>query len=435
MLIEIVFPEIADNVVSGLVGSVMVSVGDVVEEDQALVEVETDKATSQIPADKAGKVVEIKVSDGDTVKVGETLVVIEASAGGEASAEAPAEAKVEAPKAEQVPVEAPDETKVVAAEAPRTATVAASPEPAPEKNVLVPAAPSVRKFAREIGINIAEVAGTGPGARITMNDVKAYAKQLMSQPRAASPSAGIAPQGVPLPDFSKWGETHLESFNKIREITAQSMTTSWQTIPQVTHFDKADITELENFRKTYSKVVEKAGGRLTVTSILVKVIAMALKKFPAFNASVDIANKQTIYKDYYNIGIAVDTPNGLLVPVVKDADTKDLSQISAEISDHAQKARDKRLSPDDMSGGNFTISNLGGLGGTAFTPIVYAPQVAILGVARASMEAKYVGDEFVPRMMMPISVSYDHRVIDGAAAAKFTRWICNALENPFSMFI
>lgn len=430
MLIEIVFPEIADNVVSGLVGSVMVSVGDVVEEDQALVEVETDKATSQIPADKAGKVVEIKVSDGDTVKVGETLVIIEASAGGEEQLEAPVAPKVEQPK-----VETPAETKVVAAEAPRSASVVTTPEPARDKNVLVPAAPSVRKFAREIGIDIADVPGTGPGGRITTDDVKAHAKQLMSQPREASASAGVAPHSAPLPDFSKWGETHVESFNKIREITAQSMTTSWQTIPQVTHFDKADITELENFRKTYAKAVEKAGGRLTVTSILVKVIALALKKFPAFNASVDMVNKQTIYKDYYNIGIAVDTPNGLLVPVVKDADKKDLSQISAEISDHAQKARDKRLSPNDMSGGNFTISNLGGLGGTAFTPIVYAPQVAILGVARASMEAKYVGDEFVPRMMMPISVSYDHRVIDGAAAAKFTRWICNALENPFSMFI
>ena len=430
MLIEIVFPEIADNVVSGLVGNVMVSVGDMVEEDQALVEVETDKATSQIPTEKAGKVVEIKVANGDTVKVGETLVVVEAAAGGAATV---AETVSKAPKETTPKLEAPVEQPVVAAETPRPASKVETAVPVRDKNALVAAAPSVRKFAREIGIDITEVSGTGPGRRITQDDVKLHAQKVMSQLSVAP--AGTSPQSASLPDFSKWGETHVEKFNKIREITAQSMTTSWQTIPQVTHFDKADITELENFRKTYAKVVEKAGGRLTVTSILVKVIAMALKKFPNFNASVDIANKQTIYKDYYNIGIAVDTPNGLLVPVVKNADKKDLSQISAEISDHAQKARDKRLSPNDMSGGNFTISNLGGLGGTAFTPIVYAPQVAILGVARASMEPKYIENEFEPRMMMPISVSYDHRVIDGAAAARFTRWICNALENPFSMFL
>lgn len=428
MLKEIVLPEIADNVVSGLVGSILVSVGDVVEADQALVEVETDKATSQIPAEDTGKVVEIKVAEGDTVDVGATLLVIETSAQG--ASEAPAPKKVEAAP---VAVEKAVPEKVTVEKAPAIAKTADVSVPAPEKNVLVPAAPTVRKLAREIGVNISEVIGTGPGARITAEDVKAHAKSLLSKPAIAAVAS--SPQVAPLPDFSKWGETHIEKFNKIREITAQSMTTSWQTIPQVTHFDKADITELENFRKTYAKAVEKAGGRLTVTSILVKVIAMALKKFPNFNASVDMLNKQTVYKDYYNVGIAVDTPNGLLVPVVKDADKKDLSQISAEISDHAQKARDKRLSPDDMSGGNFTISNLGGVGGTSFTPIVYAPQVAILGVSRATTEARYVNEEFVPRMMMPISVSYDHRIIDGADAARFTRWICNALENPFSMFI
>lgn len=430
MLKEIVLPEIADNIVSGLVGSILVAVGDVVEEDQALVEVETDKATSQIPAEVAGTVVEIKVAEGDTVAVGATLVVIEATANGDSTAKPNAAA--EAPK-EETPSPVPE--KNVAAEVKQEPVkVASSPAPpAPKKTgILVPAAPSVRKFAREIGIDISEVPGTGPGGRITQKDVKAYAQQVMNKP--ASTTSTIA-QAAALPDFSKWGEVRVEKFNKIREITANSMTTSWQTIPQVTQFDKADITALEEFRKTYGKQVERSGGKLTVTSILVKVIAMALKKFPNFNASVDMENKQTIYKDYYNIGIAVDTDNGLLVPVIKTADEKDLSEISAEISTHAQNARDKRLSPNDMSGGNFTISNLGGIGGNGFTPIVYAPQVAILGISRSVLEPTYVNGEVEPRMMMPLSLSYDHRVIDGADGARFLRWVCNALENPLSMFI
>ncbi len=433
---EIVLPEIADNVVSGVVGSILVAVGDKVQDEDPLVEVETEKATSQIPAEGAGKVLEIKVAEGDTVNVGEVMLVIELNA----SDEAPAEVKEEAVKEEAVK----ETVKTAAAE---VATLEAKKQAPPktkqpqkdttvvatDKSILVPAAPSVRKFARELGVNIAEVQGTGPGARITKEDVKAHAKSLISNPAVQTSGASI--QAAPLPDFSKWGEVRSEGFNKIREVTANSMTTSWQTIPQVTHFDKADITELENFRKAYGKVVEKGGGRLTVTSILVKVIAEALKKFPNFNASVDMANKQTIYKDYYNVGIAVDTPNGLLVPVVKEADKKNLTEISAEISSHAQKARDKKLSMDDMAGGNFTISNLGGIGGTAFTPIVYAPQVAILGVSRGVQEPKYVNGELQPRMMMPISLSYDHRLIDGADAARFARFICNALENPMSMFI
>ena len=431
MLKHIVLPEIADNVVSGLVGEVLVAVGDLVKVDDPVAEVETEKATSQIPTDVAGKVVEIKVSAGDNVKIGETLVVIEASE--EVVAEAPVAPQKEA---EQV-VEAPaPEVKHETPSSSSSPAKANNAVPVGDRSILVPAAPSVRKFAREMGVDIAQVQGSGPGNRITVEDVKEHVKSLLNNISAPA-AAGVvaAAQGAPLPDFSKWGEVHVTSFNKIREVTAQSMTTSWQTIPQVTQFDKADITALEEFRKTYGKQVEKGGGRLTVTSILVKVIAEALKKFPNFNASVDIANKQTVYKEYYNVGIAVDTPNGLLVPVVKDADKKDLTEISSEINDHAKKARDRKLSMDDMSGGNFTISNLGGIGGTAFTPIVYAPQVAILGVSRGMLEPRYIDGELQPRMMMPISLSYDHRLIDGADAARFARWICNALENPLSMFL
>lgn len=427
MLKDIILPEIADNIVSGLVGSILVAVGDVVEEDQALVEVETDKATSQIPAEVAGTVVEIKVAEGDTVAVGATLLVIDASA-------ASNHPKIKTPIVKE---EVQEEVKTSLKQKTVAAEISQEPRkidvlPAPKKTgVLVPAAPSVRKFAREIGIDISEVQGTGPGARITQNDVKVHAQKVMSRPVPTSTSIPAAA----LPDFSKWGGVRAEKFNKIREITANSMTTSWQTIPQVTQFDKADITALEDFRKAYGKQVEKGGGKLTVTSILVKVIALALKKFPNFNASVDMANKQTIYKDYYNIGIAVDTDNGLLVPVIKGVDEKNLSDISAEISTHAQNARNKRLSPNDMSGGNFTISNLGGIGGTAFSPIVYAPQVAILGISRSVLEPTYVNGELEPRLMMPLSLSYDHRVIDGANGARFLRWVCNALENPWSMFI
>lgn len=424
MLKDIILPEIADNIVSGLVGSILVAVGDVVEEDQALVEVETDKATSQIPAEVAGTVVEIKVAEGDTVAVGATLLVIDAAAASQ-------HPKIKTPVAQE-DVKTPSKETTVAAEIPQEPSKVAVPSAPKKTGVMVPAAPSVRKFAREIGVDISEVQGTGPGARITQNDVKAHAQKVMSSPATSSASL---PAVAALPDFSKWGEVRAEKFNKIREITANSMTTSWQTIPQVTQFDKADISALEDFRKVYGKQVEKGGGKLTVTSILVKIIALALKKFPNFNASVDMANKQTIYKDYYNIGIAVDTDNGLLVPVIKAADEKNLSDISAEISTHAQNARNKRLSPNDMSGGNFTISNLGGIGGTAFTPIVYAPQVAILGISRSVLEPTYVNGELEPRLMMPLSLSYDHRVIDGADGARFLRWVCNALENPLSMFI
>ena len=438
MLKNIVLPEIADNVVSGLVGEILVSVGDLVKADDPVAEVETDKATSQIPTDFAGKVVDIKVAAGDTVKVGETLVVVdvadteeeEASVDSEPSAEntsdAPALEKEDSPvaKEESTAVQVKPQAKV------------SNLVPVADKSVMVPAAPSVRKFAREVGVNISEIKGTGPGRRITIDDVKEHVKERLGNSMHTDQVQNIGTvSAAPLPDFSKWGEVRVESFNKIREVTAQSMTTSWQTIPQVTQFDKADITALEEFRKSYGKQVEQGGGRLTVTSILVKVIAEALKKFPNFNASVDMANKQTIYKDYYNVGVAVDTPSGLLVPVVKNADQKDLTQISAEINEHAKKARDKKLSMDEMSGGNFTISNLGGIGGTAFTPIVYAPQVAILGVSRGVIEPRYVDGELQPRMMMPISLSYDHRLIDGADAARFARWICNALENPMSMFI
>lgn len=419
---NIVLPEIADNITSGLVGAILVSDGDTVTKDQALVEVETEKATMAIPASGAGVVAKILVSAGDVIEVGSTLMILEISA--DSTDKHTPEKALDVPAT--VHTEVPTNTSVV----PRQSSPSL---PKPQKtthHILVAAAPSVRKLAREIGVPIEQVKGTGPGERITAADVKTYAKVAIS---TSTPAHKIP--HVVLPDFSKWGEVEAVPFNRVRDITAQSMTTSWQTIPQVTQFDHADITSLARFRKQHASTVDKAGGKLTITSILVKIVALALQKFPNFNASIDMLNKQTILKSYYNIGIAVDTENGLLVPVIKQADQKSVTNISVEMSDLTQKAHGKTISPNDMSGGNFTISNLGGIGGTAFTPIVYAPQVAILGVSRASIQPIYIDGDWQPRQIMPLSLSYDHRLIDGADSARFLRWICQALENPMQVFL
>jgi pyruvate dehydrogenase E2 component (dihydrolipoamide acetyltransferase) len=305
--------------------------------------------------------------------------------------------------------------------------------PAKRKGKPAPAAPSVRRLARELGMDINEVPGTGPGGRISQNDVKNYVKQVNLARKAApaTPAAGTAPAPPPLPDFSKWGEVEKERMSGIRRATARQMSLAWTTIPHVTNFDKADITELEQLRKRYAKKAEAAGGKLTVTAILLKVVAAALKQFPKLNASIDTANEEVIYKKYYHIGMAVDTDRGLLVPSIRNVDKKSIIQLSRELGEVAGKARDRKLSLDEMQGSTFTITNLGGIGGTNFTPIVNHPEVAILGVARGSKEAIFRDGAFEPRMMMPLALSYDHRLIDGADAARFLRWICEALEDPF----
>ncbi|MEN8194872.1 MAG: 2-oxo acid dehydrogenase subunit E2, partial [Bacteroidota bacterium] len=294
-----------------------------------------------------------------------------------------------------------------------------------------PAAPSVRRFAREIGIDIHQVKGSGPGGRISIEDVKSFAKNINENLSKSTAGAAIGISAEPLPDFSKWGDVDTQPMNNIRKKTAEHLSFAWATIPHVTQFDKADITELEKLRKQFAPKVEAVGGKLTVTAILLKVIAGALAKFPQFNASVDMGNKSIIYKKYFNIGIAVDTEKGLLVPVIRDVDKKNITQLSVELSEISVKARNNKLTLDDLQGGNFSISNLGGIGGTAFTPVVNSPEVAILGVSRGSYEPVYKDGEFVPRLMLPLSLSYDHRIIDGADAARFIRWVSEALENPF----
>jgi pyruvate dehydrogenase E2 component (dihydrolipoamide acetyltransferase) len=296
---------------------------------------------------------------------------------------------------------------------------------APPKDKIAPAAPSVRRLARELGVDINRIEGSGPGGRISHQDVKNFVKEKKAK----------GSETIELPDFSQWGDTEMEDMVLTRRRIAESMSHSWRTVPQVTQFDEADITDVEQYRQKQAAKIEKAGGKLTITSILVKIVSLALKRFPRFNASLDMDKKQIILKNYYHIGIAVDTERGLLVPVIKNADQKDIVELSVEITKLAQKTRNKKISPDELQGGNFAISNLGGIGGTAFTPIVYPPQVAVLGVARGALKPIYKEDELQKRLILPLSLTYDHRIIDGADGARFLRWICRALEHPFSVIL
>jgi pyruvate dehydrogenase E2 component (dihydrolipoamide acetyltransferase) len=304
-----------------------------------------------------------------------------------------------------------------------------------------PAAPSVRRLAREVGVDIAQVTGSGPGGRITQSDVKDFARKVMHS--IGSSGQAVAASGVPastpgvrapvLPDFSKWGEVERKPMTGVRRKTAEHLSMAWNTIPHVTQFDKADITVLEQARRKYRAEVEKAGGNLTVTAVAVKIIAGALKVFPQFNASVDQAGESIVYKKYVNVGIAVDTEMGLLVPVIRNADRKNLTELSVEIQQLAEKAKARKLTLDEMSGGSMSISNLGGIGGTAFTPLVNWPEVAILGISRGGHEPVWNGSAFEPRQMLPLSLSYDHRLIDGADAIRFLRWVAEAFEQPFTL--
>ncbi|MGK9368451.1 dihydrolipoyllysine-residue acetyltransferase [Melioribacter sp. Ez-97] len=421
-VVEFRVPVLGENIESAQIAKVLVKPGDEIKADQILMEIETDKATVEVPSEYAGTVKEVKVKDGDTVKVGQTVFLIETTSKPSAKEAAP-ESKPAA-KAEKT-VEQPQQPVKEHTHMPQVIDI-----PRDIVKNIVPAAPSVRRFAREIGIDIHQVVGSGKSGRITIEDVKAFAKNLNKKLQSGQISApGLVQE--PLPDFSKWGEVERVQMNNVRRKTAEHLSYAWSTIPHVTQFDKADITNLEKVRKEYSKKVEAAGGKLTITAILIKVAASALKVFPQFNASVDMQKSEIVYKKYFNIGVAVDTDKGLLVPVIKDADKKNILEISIELAEISKKARDKKLTLEDMQGGNFTISNLGGIGGTYFTPIVNSPEVAILGVSRSSYEPVYIDGKFEPRLMMPLSLSYDHRIIDGADGIRFLRWIVEALENPF----
>ena len=427
---EFKIPALGENITTASVSKVLVKPGDKVTVDQIVLEIETDKATVEVPTEVGGVVKSVKIKEGEKAAIGQVVLVIETSETGAVKSEPvkseiPIQPKVAAPKSELTQQAGPSDVDLTH-HMPKVVTI-----PKDISKVVVPAAPSVRGFAREIGVDIHQVRGTGPHGRISFDDVKSYAKKLNQQIQNGtliSGSFGVTKET--LPDFSKWGVIDRQPMSNIRRKTAEHLAYSWATIPHVTQFDKANITELENLRKQFGKKVEDAGGKLTITAVLLKVIASALKVFPQFSSSVDMEKSEIVYKKYYNIGVAVDTDRGLLVPVIRDVDKKNIIQISIELAEASKKARDKKLSLEEMQGGCFTISNLGGIGGTYFTPIVNSPEVAILGVSKSSYKPVYVDGKLEPSLMMPLSLSYDHRIIDGADGIRFLRWVVNALENP-----
>ncbi|MGE5497737.1 MAG: 2-oxo acid dehydrogenase subunit E2, partial [Syntrophothermus sp.] len=381
-LVDIKLPELGENIAKADILQVKVSEGDKLDKDQIILEIETDKATIEVPSEVSGVVRKVFVKAGEKASVGQVIISVEQEGSTvETSAEKEVIAKMESAEKEEKVVQ-PQEVNAPAVKPAASETVQAPKpklyiedknKPEPEKispDKIAPAAPTVRRFAREIGININEVAGSGPGGRISIPDVKAYARELsqrQKQMQASSPQAGTIIPAESLPDFGKWGEYERKDMSNIRRKTAEHLSYAWSTIPHVTQFDKADITELENLRKNYGKRAEAEGGKLTVTAVLLKVVASALKAFPQFNSSVDMQNSQVIYKKYYNIGVAVDTDRGLLVPVIKDVDKKNIIELSIELNKMAEKARNKKLSLEEMQGGSFTITNLGGIGGTYFS--------------------------------------------------------------------
>lgn len=443
---ELKLPTLGENIEGGDVVKILVRPGDTISNDQPILELETGKATVEVPSPGAGRVATILVKVGDSVKIGQPILTLEDA---DATATTPQPAAPAKSSAVQTPTEATPPPSAPPAPAapppsaapPPPAAAAAAPRPPPERpaaaenvaptaaRVPVAAAPSVRKFAREIGVNIEEVESRSTGGRITIEDVKRHARQINTGRKVAG---HCALEAVPLPDFSRWGPVQKESMNRIRVTAAEHLSRAWATIPHVTQHDKADLTKLEALRERFSERVKAAGGKLTVTAILLKIVAAALKVFPKFNASVDMAGREIIYKKYYNIGVAVDTERGLIVPVLRDADKKNIVQIAIELGEIARKAREGRVAPEDLQGGTFTVTNIGGIGGLFFTPIINAPEVAILGVGRAQLEPACGRKEELcrPRPMLPLSLSYDHRLIDGADGARFMRWLVEAIEEP-----
>ncbi len=426
-MIEFRLPELGEGIESGQVIEVFVAPGDRVALEQPLLEVETDKAAVEIPSPADGTVVDVCVSAGDTVEINEVLVRINGDAEGKESPKDSAPAEEEKTEEEKpLPEKKPEEEKKQA-QPPKSASAGDIATSGP---LGVAAAPSVRRLARELGVELPSVSGTGPRGRILERDVKAHAKAII---KSAS-SAPAVPEEPGLPDFSRWGETATENFSTVRKLTAERLTQAWAA-PHVTQFDKAEVTRLEELRALNREKVADAGGNLTVTAILVKALSRALSEFPKFNSSIHMGTRTIVYKKYISIGVAVDTERGLLVPVIRDVDKKDITQISVELTDISSRAREKKLSADRLKGGTFTITNLGGIGGTFFTPILNPPEVAILGVSRSSVEPVYADGEFAAKLMLPLSLSYDHRIIDGAEAARFLRWLCEMLEgSPESVF-
>jgi pyruvate dehydrogenase E2 component (dihydrolipoamide acetyltransferase) len=460
MVTEFRLPEVGEHIENATVVRVLVEPGQVIKKEETIVELETDKATLEVPSAVAGRVKEVRVKPGETIKVGAVILTVEEETGGEtgpAVREVPAEGKpAEAPKPEEVhaeikrdqtleqttpvePTEEEVEQEIKPAIAAATPPVTPAPEPTPQPTAVqpaapppspeeaIPASPAVRRVAREIGVNIADVQGTGPGGRITEDDVKRHARER---------GAAVAPRAAgPLPEFTRWGEVERQPLPTIRRITGEHMAQSWTTVPHVHQFDKADITDLERLRREHNAALPAGAPKLTMTVVLTKLMAGLLGRYPRFNASIDPAKNELIFKKYINIGIAVDTERGLVVPVIRDVNKKSIRALTVELAALSEKARAGKLAPEEMQGGTFTISNLGGIGGTSFTPIVNYPEAAILGVSRAAEEIVPVGGEPKVRLLLPLSLGYDHRIIDGAEGARFLRDAVVALANPFEVLM
>jgi pyruvate dehydrogenase E2 component (dihydrolipoamide acetyltransferase) len=457
---EIRLPDLGDFKEVAVI-DVLVKEGDSIQIDTPLVTLETEKATMDVPSTEAGTIERLHVQKGGKVSKGSLIATLAVTGSGSATADAnakgapdPATAdKAAAPKPTPVPAEKPASPVAApsagaaappksSAAQPRAAPAAASEAPAPRINEAAFAAahagPSVRRFARELGVDLGRVKGSGQQARITADDVKAFVKSQISKPAPASAPAAAAaggglPQVIAPPDFSIYGPVEIKPLNRVQKIAGPRLHASWVNLPHVTQFDEADITELDLLREELKKKVEGSGVKVTPLAFVVRACVLALQRYPMFNTSLDAAGRNLVYKKYIHIGFAADTPNGLLVPVIHDADHKDIYEIARALGELSAKARTGKVSAAEMQGGSFTISSLGGIGGTAFTPIINAPEVAILGVSRSSIKPIYQDNAFMPRLMMPLSLSYDHRVIDGANAARFTTYIGKVLSEPHSL--
>ncbi|MCZ6577528.1 MAG: dihydrolipoyllysine-residue acetyltransferase [Gammaproteobacteria bacterium] len=440
---EVVVPDIGDFKDVDVI-EVLVSPGDQIKVEDPLITLETDKATMDVPSPYAGVVKEVKIKVGDKVSQGVAVALLEADESvSEAESAAQPQAAANEPEASAVAEGPAAEAPVPRAAAPTPPAPAAAPSTAarltPPPTLPPPversgaarahASPSVRAFARELGVDLTQVQGTGPKGRILQQDVQAFVKQRLSHPGAAAPAAGYVLPAMPEIDFSKFGTIELQPLSRIKKIAGPHLHRSWVLLPHVTQHDEADITELEAFRQEVKEDAKSRGVRLTLLAFLLKASVAALKAYPQVNASLDPGGENLILKKYYHIGVAVDTPDGLVVPVIRDVDKKGVYDLAEELGEVSARARDKALTPTDLQGGCFTISSLGGIGGTAFTPIINAPEVAILGVSRSRIQPVYRNGEFVPRLILPLSLSYDHRVIDGAQAARFTGFLGRVLTD------
>ncbi len=442
---RITLPDVGDFADIEII-EVLIAVGDDIAKEQSILVLESDKATMEIPSPAAGKVESIAVKVGDRLNEGDliaTLAGADAANGDAGREEAVIKEDASPDRDATVPAKEEPEQEVESAEVSsqraetspgktlRPHPGAGGADVSSASNQMIHASPSIRRYARELGVNLQQVIGSGPKGRIVKSDVKAFVKTAMSAPSSGAPAAGggISVSAMPAIDYSKFGEIETVALSRIKKIAGAHLHRSWVTVPHVTQFDEADITELEAFRKSLASEAEKKGLRMTPLIFLMKAVVAALQEFPDFNASLDATGENLIVKKYFHIGIAVDTPNGLVVPVVRDVDRKGLFELAAELGEISTRARDGKLSPAEMQGGCFTISSLGGIGGTHFTPIVNAPEVAILGVSRSKMQPVYIDGEFQPRMILPLGLSYDHRVIDGAQAARFTSFLSRVISD------